>query len=202
MKSLFSSLLCASLLVFTVGCGKDNKSGSGGGVNPPTYQNLYNEGLSSNQVQVLQKNTQWFQGTSEGLLFSGSRRVVKKSYTYNTTPTCTQESFWIINYTKCTYNGSPTSNETILDGYLNFTQNGTAITAQGNSELNAVFDGSSGTLMNAVDLDSNKSVLTFLRQDGVEVSYLIDRAVHSSANPMRKTETSTSMKKEIIVTIF
>lgn len=199
MKSLFSSLLCASLLIFTVGCGKENKSGGGVAVNP--YQNLYNSGLSSNSQAVLQKVTNWYNGATEGQAMLGVVNITKTKYDYNTAPNCEQKTFLGIPYTYCTYSNTSSSGTVVsTQSGVNLVQDGNLISAKGNAELNGIFSGASGTLIDAIDLSSSVSNLVFLRNDGVIVSYLIDRNYHSLLNPVKKTETSQASKSDIVVT--
>lgn len=197
MKSLLTSFLCASFLVLAVGCGKDNKSGGNN-----SYTNLYNTGLGNDSRIVLDKLTAWYQGVNEGISVTGLRNVVKKELIYNTQPTCEQKKFLGIPYTVCQYSGSPTQERELSSQPINLVQDGRKISEKGNTELNEVFNGSQGTLLSAVDVSSLRSELTFLRSDGVTVTYVIDRGYHSLVNPIKKSETSQTSRRDIIVTIY
>lgn len=190
-SSLFSSILCASLLVFAVGCGKENKSGGGGS----SYSNLSNSGLTQTSQQVLQKNLDWFNSTVEG--YSGTNNVVyvtKTSKVYPNGPTCEQKKFLGIPYQYCTYSSNPTSSQTVYQGFLTLVSNGGAISSKGNTELNNVFNGSQGTLISAIDVSATASQLDFVNSTGNIVSFIIDRGLHSTANPVVKIVTDSSSK--------
>lgn len=195
--SLFSSILCASLLVFAVGCGKENKSG---GSRSGAYNNLYNQGLSQTNQQVLQKNVNWFNARTEGLALQGLVNITRTPYTFNTAPNCEEKKFLGIPYQYCSYNSSGTPGTAVVQNNVQLFQDNRAINAKGNTELNAIFSGASGTLVSAIDLSSTASKLDFLRADGTIVSFVIDRSYHSLLNPVKKTETSQAQKVETIVT--
>lgn len=196
MKSLMNGLLFASLLVFSVGCGKENKSGGGN-----RYANLYNAGLSQTSQEAMKKVQAWYQGNVEGQAITGIVNITKTKYDYSSAQDCQQKTFLGIPYTYCTYGGSSQQGTIVSQqSNVNLYLNNSAISSKGNQELNTIFSGQSGTLLNAVDLSQTATQLDFLRGDGVIVSYIIDRNYHSLLNPVKKTETSQMSKSDIIVT--
>ncbi len=199
MKSLFNGILFASILAFSASCGKDGKSsGSNNGI----YGNLYNAGLTQTSQQVLEKNTAWFNAATEGLMITGTRTVVRTQYTSNTTPTCVDKKFLGIPYRSCTYSSGSSSGTELSRSTQYLFQDGRAINAKANADLNAIFSGANGTLVSAIDLSQSASQLDFLRPDGTIVSFVIDRSYHSLLNPVRKSEISQSSKIDIITTIL
>jgi len=193
MRFQLSGLLCALVLAFAVGCGKDNKSGSKG----YQYPNLFNSGLTLGNQQVLEKNLNWYKGNVEGTPTMGQVRVTKTKYTNDSTPDCEQKKFLGLPFQYCKYSNS-TESEKIFDEFVNFVPSTATINTKNNVELNAIFSGVSGTLMNATDVSFTASQLEFLRGDGVIVTYIIDRSKHSTLNPIRKIETSRFSRVEII----
>lgn len=197
MKTLLHGVLFGLLILGAVGCGKDNSSG-----NKNSYTSLYNNGLSIDNRQVLDKLRVWYDGVTEGQLVTGLRTVVRTEQIFNTTPNCVQKKFLGIPYTYCTYDGSPTSQNEISRTPVNLVQDGRRLNAKGNSELGGIFNGSNGTLVNAVDVSATRSELTFLNSNGLVVTFTIDRNVHSLANPIKKSETSQNSRKDVVVNIF
>lgn len=198
-SSFFNSIILASILVFSVGCGKSSKSS---GSNTGAYTNLYNPGLTQTSQQVLEKNTAWFNAAAEGQMITGTRTVIKTQYSANTTPTCTNRTFLGIPYTSCTYSSGSSSGTELSRSTQYLFQDGRAISAKGNAELNAIFSGTHGTLINAIDTGAYSSQMDFLRGDGTIVSFIIDRNYHSLLNPVRKSEISQSTKLDIITSIL
>lgn len=198
MKSFFNGLICLTLLSFAVACGK--KSGGGGG--SAAYVPLYNSGLTQNSQQVLANVTNWYNGAVEGYAPGTIVNIKKTEYTMNTAPTCTEKKFLGIPYNYCTYNGGSTKTNEVLSPNINIlSTQGQAINAKGNAELNNIFNGASGTLMDAIESGS-VAQLTFLRGDGVVVTYLIDRNIHSHLNPKQKIEVNNSQRKDTITTTY
>lgn len=198
MKTLLHGVLFGLLILGAVGCGKDNSSGNSNN----RYTSLYNNGLSVDNRQVLDKLRAWYDGVSEGQLVTGLRTVVRTQLVYNTAPNCVEKKFLGIPYTYCTYDGSPTSQSELSRSVVNLVQDGRRLNAKGNSDLAGIFNGSHGTLVNAVDVTSSRSELTFLKSDGVIVTFTVDRNVHSLANPIKKSETSQNSRKDVVVNIF
>lgn len=201
MKLFLNGLICASLLVFAIGCGSEKKGGGGGGTPAPVQPSLVNSGLSANSQQVLTNVTNWYNGATEGYAPASIVKVVKTEYTMNTAPNCTQKKFLGIPFNYCTYSGSSQqTNQTVTPNVYIASTQGQAINAKGNAELNAIFSGGAGTLMDAQE-SGNIAYLQFLRGDGVVVTYQIDRSVHSAANPVLKREENQSQRKDIVTTL-
>lgn len=190
--SLFNSLLVASLLVFAVGCGKDSKKSNG-----VAYPSLYNQGLSTNNQQVVANITNWFNGAQEGPALLGAITIKKIQLPSNSGQNCTQKSFLGIPYQFCSYTTNTSQGTELSSTVANLFQDGIAINAKGNTELNSVFNGSNGTLINAVE-QGLIAQLDFLRPDGTIVSFVIDRNYHSGLNPVKKSTISQGVKTEII----
>lgn len=192
-SSLFKSMLCASILVFAVGCGKENKSGGGN-----RYSNLYNAGLTQTSQQVLQRAANWYNSTAEGVPQWGELTIIKTQRVYNTQPTCETKKFLGIPYQYCKLNGTPTTTElSRVDTMI--VQDGKKISQKGNIELNNIFNGTNGTLVSAIDVPGGFK-LDFLRNDGKMVSYVINTGFHSSLNPVAKVESSQTQVIEIVTT--
>lgn len=198
MKTLLYGVLFGLLILGAIGCGKDNSSGNSNN----RYTSLYNNGLSIDNRQVIDKVRAWYDGVNEGQMVTGLRTVVRTEYTYNTAPNCVEKKFLGIPYTYCTYDGSPTSQNEISRNVVNLVQDGRRLNAKGNAELASIFNGSQGTLVNAIDISPTRSELTFLNSNGVVVTFTIDRNVHSLANPIKKSQTSQNSRKDVNVTVF
>ena len=201
--SLFKSIVCASILVFAIGCGKDNKSGkSNGYVNQypnlyNQYPNLYNQGLNQNQQTVLAKLTSWFNSPTEGTRVLGPVTIKKIRYVTNSSQNCIQKEFLGIPYQHCTYDNAAPQGTEVSSTPKVLVSDSQIINAKGNVGLNEIFAGSVGTLISATDLTSTVSRLDFLNQTGEIVSYIIDTSFHSALNPISKTVTSSTRKVEI-----
>lgn len=198
MKTLLHGVLFGLLILGAVGCGKDNSSGNSNN----RYTSLYNNGLSIDNRQVIDKVRAWYDGVAEGQLVTGLRTVVRTELTYNTAPNCVEKKFLGIPYTYCTYDGSATSQNEISRNVVNLVQDGRALNAKGNTELASIFNGSQGTLVNAIDVSPTRSELTFLNSNGSVVTFTIDRNVHSLANPIKKSQTSQNSRKDVVVNVF
>jgi hypothetical protein len=199
MKTTFSQMLfCSLILAFTAGCGKDSKSSSSG----TNYNGVIAPGTSVTVQEEYNKNVNWFNGNVEGAPLYGLQTVKKTKSIYNTGPTCVKKEKWGVPYTSCTYSGGPVSTEVISSQSVAFVNDGVVINTRGNMELNTLFGGQSGTLLNAqiYQYNPNQSLLEFLRSDGVVVSYLIDRSVNSKLNPRIIQETSSTQKTVIQTT--
>lgn len=193
--SLFNSLLVASLLVFAVGCGKENKKSSG-----VAYPSLYNQGLTANNQAVVQKLTTWYNSNQEGSGLLGAMTIKKTQYVLNNAQNCTQKTFLGIPYQYCSYSNTQPAGTELSSVTASLFQDGIAINARGNTELNNVFNGVNGTLIGAADLSASASQLDFLQADGTIVSYVIDRNYHSGLNPVKKSTISQGVKTEVVTT--
>ena len=196
MKSLLSNLLCASLLFFAVGCGKD-KGGSGGS----SSSNLLNPGLDITSQQLIKRATDWYNGTLEGAPRSvGSYNAEKAVYTYSTTQVCEDKTFWKIKYRECKYNGTPEIVRTPITVYIN--ADGKAIKDKGNAELNAIFSGSLGTIVEAKPVGSGIQ-LKIVKNDGLGsvLYYGINPSKHSSLNPEFKQEVTATKRIDTYINL-
>jgi hypothetical protein len=192
--SLFNSLLVASLLVFAVGCGKESKKSSG-----VAYPSLYNQGLTANNQQTVANVTNWFNGAQEGTRLMGPVTIKKIQLAANSGQNCTQKTFLGIPYQYCTYSSTSNQGTELSSVTASLFQDGIAINAKGNTELNNVFNGSQGTLINATE-SGMVAQLDFLQADGTIISYIIDRSYHSRLNPVKKSVISQGVKTEVITT--
>lgn len=184
MKSkLFNSILCASLLVFAVGCGK-NKSGGGSssyGINP------YNQSASSQQL-ITNLNS-WYNGTTEGSKATGVLKVQKKDVSSNNSQNCDSiDVFGLFNIPYCSYSYSSSSSNqgTVLSTQtLNVITDNVAIKSRNNPELNAIFNGTAGQILQATSV-GNQAVRVDVLNNNVVTSYIIDMTYHSLLNPVVK----------------
>lgn len=192
--TFFNSLLCASLLVFAVGCGKEKSKSKG-----QQYANLYNQGLTANNQQVVANVTNWFNGAQEGTGLLGAMTIKKTQYTSSNAQNCVEKKFLGIPYQYCTYNSGSQTGTELSSTTANLFQDGVIINAKGNTELNNIFNGSNGTLINAVEQGS-VAQLDFLRADGSIVSFVIDRNYHSGLNPVKKSTVVQGVKTDIVTT--
>src|SRR3989344_2834074 len=87
--SFFKIVLCASLAVFAVGCGKDNKS-SGGGTGVAT--NPYTGTVPASSQQALKNFQAWYANKTEGQIPGlGQRTEIRTITTYSQTDGCEQK---------------------------------------------------------------------------------------------------------------
>lgn len=197
MKSLLSNLLCASLLFFAVGCGKDKGSSSGS-----SGSLLVNPGLDVISQQLIQRAHDWYNGTVEGLPTTlGTYNAEKIVNTYNMTPVCEDKTFLKIKYRECKYDGTPSTNRTPLTVYIT-ASNGKAIKDKGNAELNAIFSGSLGTIVEARQVGTGIQ-LKIVKNDGLGtvLYYGINPSKHSSLNPEFKQELTSTQRIDTYINI-
>ena len=192
--SQFNSLLCASLLVLAVGCGKENKKSNG-----LAYPSLYNQGLSTNNQASVQNVTNWFNGAQEGSALLGTVTIKKIQLPTSNGQNCVEKKFLGIPYQYCTYSNTTSQGTELSSTVATLLQDGRAINAKGNTELNNVFNGSNGTLINATE-QGLVAELDFLKADGSIVSYTIDRNYHSGLNPVRRSTIVQGVRTDVITT--
>lgn len=199
MKSLLNGLLCASLLVFVVGCGKDNKSGGGNGGLPPFANNFQSGTLDQTSQQVLTSLSNWYQGNVEGSRALGLMRIEKVRINSSSSQNCDEIDLKLFSIPYCTYTSSSSSSggTVVSTQELNLVQDGVQISQRGNPELNALFNGSAGTVIGASNIGGSLSRIDVL-QNNIIVSYIIDRNYHSLLNPIQKF--SNSFGGENIIT--
>lgn len=197
--SLFSSILCASLMVFAVGCGKENKSGSSH--KNRYFGNLSQSGLNVSSQQTVQKLTNWYNNRIEGTAFQGVL-VKKQKYEITNTasqPNCEEKEFLGIPFTYCTYSSGSSGGGTLVsEVQINLNDHYNKIINQKpNAELQALFNGSNGTLLGA-SLSGTVYRLDFLKNN-IVTSYIVDTRYHSALNPVSKIEQSQTGAKETII---
>lgn len=200
MKSLLSTLLCASLMLFATSCGK---SGGGSGSNSSQYfGNLSQTGLSTQNQQALNNLTKWYNGTAEGSKILGL--VKKEVYEYSSTAAqsnCTEKKFLGIPYTYCTSSNNSTGGGTLISSAtisLQGTINNQRINQKGNAELQAIFNNSIGQVVGASQSGSVYR-LDYLTADQKIISLTVDTSYHSALNPVKRVEqTQTEVKQRIV----
>lgn len=188
MKSLFNGMLCASLLVLAVGCGKD---GGGGGGGTSKQSTNYNQYVSQSSKQVFASLQTWFNSTTEGSRGSGPVTVQQKQVAQsNNNQTCDTIELGPISIPYCYSTSVSNSNgDTVLSTRnLTLSRNSTKISSKGNAELNAIFNGQAGSVVEAVQVGYNV-VKVVLNKNNVVSTYIIDRNYHSLLNPVQKTTT-------------
>ncbi len=195
--SLFNSILCASLLVFAVGCGKESKGGgSSNGIN---YNNL-----GAISQQAAQSLNSWYNGSVEGTYptTAGMVNVTKTVSIYNTQPTCENKKFLGIPYQSCSFSGSPTS-EVPTTSTVAIVPENKAIKDKGNAELAEAFSTSGRTLLDARAIDQYRTQLTYLNNStGEVIVYGINRGINSKLNPEFKRVTTSSQRTDTVLSGF
>lgn len=193
-SSLFNSILCASLLIFAVGCGKDSK----GGGSSSSYNPYVNPG-QINQPE-LDKVKAWYNGNVEGTYPRnfGAVNAEKTISTYNTQPTCEDKKFLGLPYQLCTFNGSPSTSTSsfTIDIILGDAR---AINSKGNAELNDALNANGKTLMEVKYIDAYRTQISYLLGTGEVVTYGINRAMNSQLNPEFKRVTSQSQRIDTLI---
>lgn len=193
--SLFNSILCASFLVFAVGCGKDSKGGGGS-----SYVNPYVNAGQINQSE-LTKVKSWYNGNVEGTYPSNygiGLNAQKTVSTYNTQPTCEDKKFLGIPYQFCSFNGSPSTNKTTFT-YDILMGDGRAISSKGNTELNEALNATGKTLMEVKYIDTYRTQISYLLGTGEVVTYGINRALNSQLNPEFKRVSSQAQRVDTVI---
>lgn len=197
--SLFSSILCASLLVFAVGCGKENKSG--GSNNNRYFGNLSLSGLNTTSQQAVSRLTNWYNNRIEGTAFQG---VLVKKQTYeiqNTAaqPNCEEKEFLGIPFTYCISTSTSMGGGTLVsEVQINLNDHYNQIINQKpNPELQALFNGTNGQLLGATQSGTVYRLDFF--KNNIVTSYVVDTKYHSALNPVSKIEQSQTGAKETII---
>jgi hypothetical protein len=216
-SSIFRGLVCASLLVFAIGCGKDNKSGGGSGI---SGVNLYHQNLDANSQSAVDQLSAWYNGTIEGTAQSQGywgpqtptifniKRYQSTSSSSNSNCNSNQVSGgWLGNvlgaigmnqYTICSGSNISGQQGTLISTQQNVNLNSTlgqAINAKGNVELAAVVSGAKGQLINATGGYGSVIRLVFLNGNIIS-TYTIDKNYHSSFNPVIVVETVNGVVTE------
>lgn len=187
MKSLFNGLVCASLLVFAVGCGKDNKSGSKGGV--PLW-NLYSSPVSTNLQQ-------WYQA-AEQIPTMGVRNEVRKVDIMAANNGCSQKTYLgFINITSC-FSGNAVESTSNITNQIVPIPVGQPRSSVG--RLAAVFNPAAGTAVsNITNIGGSVYQIDVYNQtSGHSIRYKIDTALNAAFNPVEIYDTSTRRMEYVI----
>lgn len=198
MKStLFNSILCASLLVFAVGCGQSKSKGGGSNSG---YINPINQSQTSQQnIQTLNN---WYAGKTEGQRVLGVLTVEKKKQTSNNNQNCSSLDLGIINIPYCSYSYSSSNSNsgTVVETKTvnAFVDNTNTIASKPNAELASIFNGSAGQIVQAVNVGS-QAVRVDVLSNNLVTSYIIDMTYHSQLNPVVKM-TNSQTPETIVVT--
>jgi uncharacterized membrane protein len=214
-SSIFRGLVCASILVFAIGCGKDNKSGGGvSGVN------LYHQNLDTSSQTAIQQLSTWYNGATEGTAqsqgyYGGQAPSIFNIKKYKFTSSSSNSNCntnqvsggWLGNilgaigmnqYTICSGSNVSGQQGTLVSTQQNVNLNhlmGSAISAKGNAELAAVVSGAKGQLINATGGYGSVIRLVFLNGNTIS-TYTIDKNYHSAFNPVIVVETVNGVVTE------
>lgn len=196
MKSLFNGLVCMSLLAFAGGCGKDNSSGG---------SKKYKSGLTNNSKylntsskQVIETLNRWYKGRTDATNIQGVIKVDKVQLGSNTNtqaPECDELDLGLFSIPYCYYSGSvgQVAGTVLSTKSVAIYPNSEYIYKKGNSELNNIFNGSSGQVVQAVS-QGNKVYRLFLQKNNVVTTYTLDLNYHSSLNPVEKSVSNDPSK--------
>ena len=184
--SLFNSILCASLLAFAVGCGKNKSGGSKNNTLPYYGSNLTSQQLQSNL-------TNWYNGKTEGSRALGYMKIEKRQQNNQNCDSVNVFGLFDLPYCTFSYNSSSSSGTLVgTPETLTLVNNDNiAIKDRGNSELNSIFDGSAGTIQQITSV-GNQAVRIDIVNNNTMTSYVIDMSYHSKLNPVVKTVSSQS----------
>ncbi|MCM2350812.1 MAG: hypothetical protein NDI69_12385 [Bacteriovoracaceae bacterium] len=179
--SLFHGLLCASLVFFAAGCGKDNKS-SGGGVSGNVVTNPYTGTVPADSLTAYTNLMTWYKGTTEGSLPNDGFAHYGETRTITTlSQECSTKTIdlWIIekDLTFCKENSSE-----------NEVERNVALTAVGsvkasNSKLTQALSGSGLTLIKVTQYSANVFQIEWAKSNGHRLAYSIDTSFNSAFNP-------------------
>ncbi len=202
--SIFKILLCASLAVFAVGCGKDNKSSGGGtGPIPAVNTNPYTGTVPASSQQALNNFQAWYNSNNEGQFPGiGQKTEVRKITTYSQTDGCEQKPISVFgvnlgNLNYC-FNSSSQSNSTEVSRVVNVLVNQTK---SQNPNLAAAYSGAGMTLANVIQGQGQNGAyyqLEYAKSNGHRVVYTIDTGIHSAFNPVQITNSEARTFEEII----
>lgn len=193
MKSLFNGLLCASLLVFAVGCGKENKSGKKNGY---AIWDMYGQGGVA--VQNLQ---QWYQSaetTQQNM--GGMRTETRKVEIYNPNGGCSTKTFLgFIDFNVCLSSNAIQSSNNVQ------TQVAPIPYGQPRSSvprLAEVFNPGAGMAVANINQlgGSVYEIVVYNSTNGNSIKYKIDTALNAAFNPVEKFDTA-ALRKEYLINI-
>lgn len=199
--SIFKILLCASLAVFAVGCGKDNKSsgGSGGVVNT----NPYTGTVPAASQQALKNFQAWYSNKTEGQFPGiGQKTEFRRITTYSQTDGCEQKPISIFgvdlgNLNYC-FNSSSQSSSKDSSRTVNVLANQTK---SQNTKLAAAYSGAGMKLANVSQGRSQFGTyyqLEYVKTNGHRVVYTIDTGIHSAFNPVQITNSEARTVESVI----
>ena len=196
-------VLIAGLSVLAISCG-GSKGGSKSAAANPYSSNLSNVNLSATSAQALAEGNAWYLNSVEGTSAQGNggdvtrKKYVSSAASSNCKPILGGLAQWCSSSSSTSQNnGTEVSTTTII--FANTA--GQIISAKGNAELNNVFSGSIGTLIEGRVLSANVITLTFLRTaDNAVVTYTIDKSYHSLLNPVIVTEETQTSRSDIVAT--
>jgi hypothetical protein len=192
MKSILMKVLCFALVVFALGCGKDNKSG---GSNPQT--NPFSGNLGNGTAEANFKS--WYLSNTEGPMPGiGSKSETRTIKTYSQTDGCELKPINIfginlgnINY--CFSGSGPSSTETV--------RRTVNVLPSTNKSTNSVLAGAyTGAGMRLIKITEDKSFygkvffIEYAKTNGHRVLYKVDTGIHSAFNPI---EISDSEEKTV-----
>jgi stage V sporulation protein SpoVS len=186
MKSLLNGILCASLLLVAVGCGKDSKSG--GSSHGLIGYNQYNQ----SSQQTIQSLNQWFQSNQEGRGL-GTLKIDLKQRSQNSNQNCDTIDLKIFSVPYCWSTSTSNSNsDTVISSRtITIVNDGRKISEKGNAELNAIFSGAAGQVVQAIQVSNTATRIDILNNNQI-TSYIIDRTYHSLLNPVQKSTVSST----------
>lgn len=189
--SLFHGLLCASLIVFAVGCGKENKSG-GEAASPV---NPYTGSVPAASQSALKNFQDWYNSSTEGSYPGiGQKIETRIVQNYSRTDGCETKPITIFGYNiteinYCFSNSTSVSNQE-TDRVVNVLVS--QVKSQ-NTKLAQAYAGSGMTLANATSLGQSRYggtiyQLEYSKSNGHRVVYIIDTGVNSAFNPVQITD--------------
>lgn len=184
MKFLLNGLICTSLLILAVGCGKDNVSSGGSSSNPIYYDPSQ---LTQTSQQAMTALSNWYNGTTEGTRALGLVKIQKIQSTQNSNQNCSELDLKIISVPYCysSYSSNSGSGSVISEYQATLVQDGARISSRNNPELQSIFSGAAGKIVQASTLGNNIMRVDVFK-DNVLTSYIIDRNYHSLLNPVQK----------------
>jgi len=193
--TLIRSIVCASLIVFAIGCGKDNKS-SGGGGGPIPNPNPYTGQIPAESQGALTNFQNWYSSQTEGSYPGlGQKIETRMIHSYSQTDGCESQPISLfgkklldLNY--C-LNTSSKQNSQNVERPINVVA-GSAKSQ--NSKLLEAYSGAGMTLANVLQGQSQFGTyyqLEYVKTNGHRVVYTIDTGIHSSFNPVQITNSET-----------
>jgi hypothetical protein len=200
-SSLFKGLLLASVLVVSVGCGKESKSKGTTAVayNPyDTTNPYYQDPTVATQAAMANANA-WYAATAETVSTIGQRIEQRVSYVYSG-PNCSTKSYagGFINFEFCKQSSAT---PTYTSRTVNVLQSN--VKSQ-NPKLAAAFTPPAGsTLYSASETNSVFSltgrvfVLTYAKPNGHGMQYVIDTGLNSAFNPVKIYDSEAASGEEV-----